>query len=334
MKIAFFEVNDSEKEYFASRLINDDLNFFDEPLTEDFNQDISQVEVLSVFIYSKVTARFIKKMPNLKLIITRSTGFDHIDQDACVQNNIVITNVPTYGENTVAEHTFALILALARKIVPSVDRVRQGEFSVEGLRGFDLAGKTIGIIGTGKIGSHVTCMAHSFGMKILGYDLKENKELVKKYDINYVPIDELLENSDVISLNLRHTAETHHLINKETIKIIKKGAILVNTARGGLIDTPCLIEALDKGILSGVGLDVLESEASVKEDTQILSKHFPKKELMINIANNILMRKPNVIITPHNAFNSNEAFERIMDTTVENIERFEEGKPVNVVTGD
>jgi len=331
MKIAFFETESWEQKIIEERLSDHELQFFSEPLNDDFATDLRDIEALSVFIYSSVTAKVLKKMPNLKLIVTRSTGFDHIDISAANNYGIKVSNVPTYGENTVAEHTFALILALSRKIVPSVERVKRGEFTVDGLRGFDLFGKTLGIVGTGKIGANVARIANSFGMKLLGFDKFPNPELTKNYKLQYVSLKELLGASDVVSLNLRHTAETHHLINKETIAYFKPGAVLINTARGGLIDTPILVEALSSGILAGVGLDVLEDEGVIKEDAQILSKQFPKRSMMLNIANNILIRQPNVVITPHNAFNSKEALERILDTTLENIIAFSAGKIVNLI---
>jgi len=331
MFITFCEAEEWEKNYFEKALADCELQFLTGTLNADSEEDVSQTEVLATFIYSKIDARLLKKMPNLKLVITRSTGFDHIDLTACEERGILVANVPNYGENTVAEHAFSLILALSRKIIPSVDKVRHGEFNVDGLRGFDLFGKTIGIIGTGKIGARVASIAHGLGMEIIGYDINQNQSLIKDFSLKYVTLDELLANSDVISLNMRHTAETHHLIKKETLAKIKKGAILVNTARGGLIDTPELLPALENGTLAGVGLDVLEDEGSIKEDMQILSKHFPKRSMMVSLANNILMRRPNVIITPHNAFNSDEALERIMDTTIENIRAFQQDNPINIV---
>ena len=171
-------------------------------------------------------------------------------------------------------------------------------------------------------------------MKILGYDKFPNEELIKKCQVEYLPLKKVLAQADVISLNLRHTAETHHLINADTIQSVKTGAILVNTARGGLIDTPILLEALESGKLSGVGLDVLEEEGTVKEDIQLTSRQFTRRSLMVNLANALLVHKPNVVITPHNAFNSVEAFQRIMNTTVENILNFEKGEPTNLVKAD
>ncbi|MDO8513032.1 MAG: hydroxyacid dehydrogenase [bacterium] len=331
MTIAFFELEDWEKDYITKNLTSHDLIFFEESLTDDFNSDLSKVEVLSVFIYSKIDKTTLSKMPNLKFIATRSTGFDHIDIEACKERNIEVSNVPTYGENTVAEHCFALILALSRNIIPSIEKVRRGDFSLDGLRGFDLKGKTLGVIGTGNIGKHVIRMANGFELKILGYDHKEDQELVTKYGLKYVPIDKLLQNSDIISLHLPDNPQTHHLINKEKISQIKEGAYLINTSRGGLIDTEALVNALTDGKLAGAGLDVLEEECNIKEERQILSKQFPKKCLLLDIANNILIKNEKVIITPHNAFNSQEALLRILSATVENIQSYILKNPKNLI---
>lgn len=168
-------------------------------------------------------------------------------------------------------------------------------------------------------------------MKVLSYDIKKNPKLVER-GVQYLPLEEVLKRSDIVSLHCRHTAETHHLIDAEKLQLFKPGSYLINTARGGLIDTHALLDALDSGVLAGAALDVLEEEGSIKEDMMLLSKRAPKNYLMINIANNILIRKPNVIITPHNAFNSSEALNRIMETTAENIRSFQKGAPTNLVS--
>jgi len=330
--ITFFEATQEEKDFFGQKFVEGEVEFIDEPLGEDLEKDLTNVEIISVFIYSKITDKIVKKCPNLKLIVTRSTGFDHIDLEATSAAGIKVSNVPAYGENTVAEHTFALILALSRKIVPSNERVKHNDYSLDGLRGVDLAGKTIGIVGTGKIGSKLVKMAAGFEMKIIAFDQMKNQDLVKKFDVEYMPLKALLNKADIVSLNLRHTAETHHIINAETIQEFKRGAILVNTARGGLIDTPVLLTALDTGILAGVGLDVLEEEGSIKEDIQITSRQFTRKNLMIGLANALLCHKQNALVTPHNAFNSVEAFGRIMATTVDNIKAYQKDEPINLVT--
>lgn len=332
--ISFFEATQEEKDYFRLKFDSQEIEFIDEPLTDSLNKDLSQTEIISVFIYSKITEKIIKKCPNLKLIVTRSTGFDHINTIASKEANILVANVPAYGENTVAEHTFALILALSRKIVPSNERVKRNDYSLDGLRGFDLEGKTIGVVGTGKIGSKLAKMAAAFEMKIVAFDKIENNELKDQFGVKYMSLKELLNTADIVSLNLRHTAETHHIINTETIREFKKGAILVNTARGGLIDTPVLLKALDNGILAGVGLDVLEEEGSIKEDIQITSRQYTRKNLVIGLANALICHKQNALVTPHNAFNSIEAFGRIMNTTVDNIQAFQKGKAINLVSAE
>lgn len=328
MKIAFFELEDWEKKYFEEKLSSHELSFFDEPLTEDFDEK-SDAEIISVFIYSKVDAKTLDKLPSLKFIATRSTGYDHIDMAECKKRGIVISNVPSYGENTVAEHTFALILALSRKIVESANQTRIGNFDLSQLRGFDLKGKTIGVIGTGKIGSHVVRMAHGFEMRALAYDPYKNEELIDHYSLDYVDLDELLSKSDVITLHLPLNDKTKHIISESNIGKIKKGAYLINTARGGLVETTALVRAISDGTLAGAGIDVLEDEIDIKEEWQLLSKKFSREQMAINLANNILLKNHKVIVTPHNAFNSQEALQRIMNTSYENIERFVGGKIVN-----
>ena len=332
-KIAFFEAEEWEKPYLKNKLKDFDIIFFNDIINERNTNKIKNVEIISVFIYSNIGKTILGKLKNLKLIATRSTGFDHIDLKECKKRNIVVCNVPNYGENTVAEHTFALILNLTRKIHKAWERTRRLDFSVEGLRGTDLRGKTLGVIGVGNIGRHVIRIANGFEMNVIAYDIFKNKKLEKELDFKYASFGYLMKNSDIITLHCPYNKHTHHLINKDNIKKIKKGALLINTARGALIETDALVEALDKGILSGAGLDVLEDECFIKEDTQVMSKNFPKKcDIRIILEDHILAKKDNVIVTPHNAFNSVEALQRILDTTVENIKGFLRKKTVNKVT--
>ena len=331
-KTAFFEIEEWEKPYLKKELKNHKLYFFDDIINENNANKIKDADIISVFIYSKVNKKILDKFKNLKLIVTRSTGFDHIDLIECEKRKIVVCNVPYYGENTVAEHTFALILNLTRKIHKAWERTRRLDFSQEGLRGIDLRGKTLGIVGVGSIGQHVARIANGFEMNTIAFDVFKNKRLEKELNFKYVSFDTLLKNSDIITLHCPYNKHTHHLINVNNIKKIKKGALLINTARGGLIETDALVNALDKKILSGAGLDVLEDECYVKEDKQVMSKHFPKKcDMRIILENHILAKKDNVIITPHNAFNSIEALQRILDTTIENIKGFSMKKIINRV---
>lgn len=332
MKIAFFEVEDWQKDYLKEKLAGGELSFFAEPLSSDNIDSAKEYEIISPFIYSQINKEIIKELPNLKMLATRSTGFDHINLAVAKENKITVCNVPLYGENTVAEHTFALILSLSRKMFDSVERARKGDFSLDGLRGFDLKDKTLGIIGLGHIGLHVARIAKGFEMNVLAFDLNKDEELAKKLGFKYASFEEVLAKSDIISLHAPYNKATHHLINSENINLIKKGAYLINTSRGGLIETEALLRAVSDGTLAGAGLDVLEEECFVKEEAQLLSKEFPKTcDIKTILQNNILLRQKNVIITPHNAFDSQESLIRILDTTILNIQSFIDNKPNNIV---
>lgn len=326
-RVAFFEVEPWEKEYLSKALKGFKLYFYGEVLDSKTIKEVEQVDILSPFIYSKITKDVIKSFPNLKLITTRSTGFDHIDIKSAKLAKVKVANVPTYGANTVAEHTFALILSLSRKIHQAYERTSRGNFSLDGLRGFDLRAKTIGVVGCGNIGQHVIRIAKGFGMNVLAFDVKRNSKLAKKFGFKYSTLDNLLKKSDVISLHAPYNKHTHHLINRKNMKFVKDGAILINTARGGLVDTTALVDGLRSGKLSGIGLDVLEEEKYIlKEEAELLSPHFNSNNkqdineyLQTIVEGHMLLVSNKVIVTPHNAFNSQEALERILDTTIENI---------------
>jgi D-lactate dehydrogenase len=325
-EIAFFEIEPWEREYLQKKLGNFKLRFFEGILEKKDIRSLQDADVLSPFIYSKINKEVISHLPNLKLITTRSTGFDHIDLNIATQKKIKVCNVPFYGENTVAEHTFALILSLSRHIHRSHERTMRGDFRLDGLQGFDLKDRTIGIIGCGHIGQHVVRMARGFQMNILVYDPKRDAKLAKRLGFKYATLNKLLQNSDAITLHAPYNKHTRHLLNRRNIKLIKPGAILVNTARGGLIDTTALVESLRKGKLVGIGLDVLEAEKYVfKEERELISPQFTgnpredKEWLKTIVEQHVLINSDQVVVTPHNAFNSKEALQRILDTTIENI---------------
>lgn len=330
-RIAIFDIEEWEKEHITGD-IDEEIIFFSEKLTAEKAETVSDCEVLVVFIYSNVSKEILDKMPNLKLISTMSTGFDHIDMEECASRDIKVCNVPSYGENTVAEHTFALILALSRKLVKAVDRARKGDFNLEGLRGFDLRGRTLGIVGCGRIGMHAAKIARGFEMKVVVFDVNQDEKLAQEIGFEYVGLDSLLSQSDIISLHAPYNEHTHHMINRESIEKMKDGAMIINTARGGLIETEALFSALKTGRVSGAALDVLEEETTIKEEKELLSHEFREKaNLATVLENHVLMNMENVIITPHNAFNSEEALMRIVNTTVSNIKGFLEGKIINQV---
>ena len=221
---------------------------------------------------------------------------------------------------------------MSRKIAESSERTRKGDFTLGGLRGFDLKGKTIGVIGTGHIGLHVIRIAKGFEMNIIAFDVKKNVAVAKKLRFKYVDFNALLQKSDIITLHCPYNKATHHLINSNNVGKIKEGAMLINTARGGLIETRALLRALGNGTIAAAGLDVLEEECNIKEEKQLLSKDFEKEcDLRTMLGNHMLLNHKNVIITPHNAFNSKEALVRILNMTIENINAFEKRQLINTV---
>lgn len=326
MKIAFFEIQGWEKHILKRALKKHSLTFFKEPLTDENIEKAKNAEVISVFIYSKINKKVIEVLKKTKLIATRSTGFDHIDIKECIKRKMNVANVPSYGENTVAEHTFALILALSRNVHKSYFRTLRRDYSTEGLMGFDLKDKTIGVVGAGRIGKHVIRIARGFEMNVLACDRHEDKFLAEQLNFKYVQLKELLKKSDIVTLHVPYSKENHNMINKDAVKLMKNGAVFINTARGALVDTAALIYGLDNGILAGVGLDVIEGEEFIKEEKELLYNHKNIKVLENLIEDEILLSKENVVFTPHIAFYSKEALERIIEKTAENILGFAEGK--------
>jgi len=347
MKLGFFEAESWEKEILEKELPDLEIYFTTERLTKENVKNFQDLDILSIFISSEIDKEIIDSLPNLKLITTRSTGYDHIDCEYCRSKGILVCNVPEYGTKTVAEWTIGLMLNLMRKIYYAIDQIKEIEsFDLKNLRGEELYGKTLGVIGTGRIGKEVIKLAKAFGMNILAYDVYPDENFAKEYNVTYTSLEELLKNSDVITIHVNLNPSTYHLINKENIKLIKPGAYLINTARGGIIETEALLYALKEGILKGAALDVLEEETEIKEELELLVKYTTDKrgsnadERGLNDLketaftlwqNHILMKMPNVLITPHNAFNSKEAIERILITTIENIKKFLEGNSINLV---
>ncbi len=331
MKIAFFEVQNWEEPYLNKAFKDHELKLFKDVLADERIDEAKDYEIISIFIYSRLTAEILSKLETLRLVATRSTGFDHIDLETCKKRGILVCNVPTYSEDTVAEHTFALLLSLSRNIHDSYERTRQGDFTCEGISGFDLKGKTLGVLGTGRIGRSVIQIARGFGMNILAYDRYPNADTAATLGFQYTDSINLLQKSDVVTLHLPLNEETYHFLNKDKIDNMKKGAVVINTARGGLIDTEALTQALLKGVLGGAGLDVLEEETLVREEAQLLLDNVPRERLATLLRAHILLRLKNVIITPHCGFNSKESLERLINTTIANINSFISGKPQNLV---
>jgi len=293
--------------------------------------------VLSIFFRDEIDAAFLKARPALRLINSRSTTLDHIDLAACAQRKIEVRNVATYGENTVAEHTFALLLAVSRRLRECYDAVNSGRFDSENLRGFDLRGKTIGVIGAGRIGLQVIRIAKGFGMRVLAYDESPKAFYTELLDFAYVPPARLLAESDVLSLHMPLTKANHHWLNRERLELCKPGVVVINTARGGLVDTEALLEGLENGHVSAAGFDVLEEErvfqggamnvlgSQIAERLQAAGGHGGEKrlaEIQKLWRNSALLKHPRVVFTPHVAYNSDEAIRRLCEVTAGQIKEF------------
>lgn len=336
-KIVFFNLEPFAREYLAKSEALEKLGvevvFVGAVLNKDNIPADKNFDIAGVFVDSLVSREALDQLPNLTLMVALSTGYDHIDVAECKKRGITVSYVPSYGENTVAEFTFALILDLSRKVCFASDRVREtGSFGLEGLRGFDLKGKTLGVVGTGRIGRHVVRIAKGFEMNVIAHDTRPDPASAAELGFKYTPFGDLLAASDIVTLHVPYMQETHHLMNADTLAKMKRGAYLINTSRGGIVDTDALVRALQEGRLGGAALDVLEEEGAVKDELNLLADgHSEEHNLKTILENHVLIKMPNVVITPHNAFNSREALQRILDTTIENIAAYVNGKPINVV---
>jgi D-lactate dehydrogenase len=316
----FYDATELDREQISNGLKETDHHW--EYVTDKISLDNihPEAEVISVFVTSKITKEIIEALPKLKLIACRSTGYNNIDMTAVEEHQITVVNVPTYGEDTVSEYAFALLLSLMRKLNKVLDAEAE-DIDMGQMTGHDLAHKTIGIIGGGHIGQHTIKIANGFSMDVLVYDAIPNKKLEKKLGFTYVTLEDLLSKSDVISLHAPYLPSTHHILNEAAFSQIKVGAILINTARGELVDTAALTDALLSGRLGGAAIDVIEGEGMLhlNEEEALLRSQVPSSMLRHSLEISILKKLPNVIISPHNAFNTIEAIERINNTTTQNI---------------
>ncbi|HVS58158.1 MAG TPA: 2,3-bisphosphoglycerate-dependent phosphoglycerate mutase [Candidatus Saccharimonadales bacterium] len=332
--ITFYDATDTDKQQLSEHLQSTDHHweYVGEPISLDNLKPES--EVISVFVSSAVTREMIEQLPKLKLISCRSTGFNNIDLAAAEEHGVTVTNVPSYGEHTVAEYTFGLILTLSRKLREAMNATERADIDLTHLTGFDLKGKTLGLIGAGRIGQQTAKIAGGFGMKVLAFDPFPNDEKAKEFNFEYVDLDRLAAESDVISLHAPLTGDNHHIVNGAFFEKTKPPALLINTSRGELVDTGTLIEALRSGKLAGVALDVLEGEKLLDADEEMLLLGRPgaSAQLEESLEVNVLKKMSNVVITPHNAFNTTEAIGRINQTAAQNIIDFWYGNAPNKVT--
>lgn len=313
MKIAFFETTPQEELFFKQHLSEHELLFDTAPLNEQYKKSLKDVTIICPFVDSHISANVLATLPNLKLIVTRSTGFDQIDIHAAQERNVVVCNAPIYAAQTVAEYTFALLLNITRKLHLSYQQ--NGSVTPatrELLQGIDLAGKTIGIIGTGNIGKKVACLARAFSMNVIACDPNPDTTFACQQNIEYDCFERILNCADIISFHTTLNATTCHMLNSRTVPLLKKNAYIVNTARGGIIETAALVNGLKSGHIAGAALDVLEATTSAADRTY-------------------LMQHPNVIVTPHNAYNTIDAHHRLMETILVTINEWMGGKPINEV---
>lgn len=333
MKVVLFDLEQNETETYKQLLADtNDVECITEPLNEDSLSLAADAEVISIFVTSKITSSMMAKLPSLKYIVCRSTGYDNVDIKAAKDKGVVVCNVPNYGEHTVAEYAFTLLLSLTRRLQDSIAQVQQGQIDHTKLVGTDLAGSTLGVVGAGRIGQRLIRIANGFEMKTVAYDPFPKPEVAKELGFEYVELDDLYAQSDVVSLHVPGGKNNEKLINENTLTKFKDGAVLINTARGDLVDNVALIEALQNGKLAAAGLDVLDGEAMIDIDHEMaLIKQSTSKDLKLSAELAILEKMPNVILSPHNAYNTHQALQRIRRSTAETIIGFEDAKIQNQV---
>jgi D-lactate dehydrogenase len=326
MKIAFFSTQPYDKEYFTRYNNGHELIFFDGSLTEKTAELAASCNAVCIFVNDEITVEVIKKLAQsgVKLIAMRCAGYNNVNLQAAKENGLTVVRVPAYSPHAVAEHAVALIMTLNRKTHKAYNRVREGNFSLVKLTGFDLFEKTVGVIGTGKIGEVFATIMLGFGCKVLAYDVVQNENLLKK-GVEYLPLEEIMRKADILSLHCPLNEKTLHLINDKTLSVMKKGAMIINTGRGKLIDTTAAIRHLKTGHLGYLGMDVYEQEEQLFFKN--LSDEIIQDDLILR-----LMSFPNVLITAHQAFFTDEALTGIAQTTLQNISNFEKGvEPLNKV---
>lgn len=328
-QVAFFDTHHFEQNIFSkeSRVFGLEMTFFDPRLTRQTASLAAGFQVVCSFVNDQLDAETLQELAahGTSLIALRSAGFNHVDLFAAENLGLTVVRVPDYSPHAVAEHAACLILALDRKIHKAYARVREANFSLDGLVGFDLKDKTIGIIGLGKIGKVMAKIMNGFGCRILGYDLKPDIHVMQNYGVKYGGLASLYSESDMISLHIPLVRSTHHLIDAEAITQMKAGVFLINTGRGALIDSQALINGLKSGKIGAAGLDVYEEEEGVF--FKDLSSQVLKDDTLAR-----LLTFPNVLITSHQGFLTVEALTNIARTTLENIAEWQRGVvPRNIV---
>lgn len=330
-----FDFRDTEKEFFDNnKLVDFDLSFIGEPLNADYKLTEEQkleTDIISVFRSSNLTDKVLKQFKNLRIIATRSYGYGHIDLDYCIEHNIAVLNVEQYGEEAVAQYAIALIIVLVRNMLPAILDMKGHKINYKHYEGKKLNNLTLGIVGCGQIGSAVAKIANYFGMRVLIHSYMQNPELDSFCD--FVSLDELLSESDVISLHLLYTGDNYHLIGKEEFEKMKDGVVFVNTARGELLDIKALYDNLVKGKVKAAALDVLECEFISTHPGELSNVIKDSESHCVETAlvTQKLFNMDNVIITPHIAYNTHESVNYLLTKTFNNIRDYIKGVNTNRV---
>ncbi|MCA9253026.1 MAG: 2-hydroxyacid dehydrogenase, partial [Phycisphaerales bacterium] len=322
MRIAVFGTKSYTSTYFdrANKAFGHELVYFEARLHERTARLAEGFPTVCAFVNDQIDAAVLRKLHSggVRTIALRCAGFNNVDLEVAAQLGMQVVRVPAYSPESVAEHTVALLLALNRRIHRAFNRVREGNFALEGLVGFELRRRTVGVVGTGRIGAAVTKILNGFGCRILAYDIAEDPE-VSASGVKYVELDELLKSSDIVTLHCPLVPATHHLIDAAAVDAMKNGVMLINTSRGALVDTPAVIEGLKSGRIGAVGLDVYEEEEA------LFFEDLSSKVLQDDVFARLLTF-PNVVITGHQAFLTEEALTTIAETTLRNISQVERGE--------
>lgn len=334
-KIVYFDVQECEKEFLKEHNEGKYDYYLEENSLNNLatlKEEYKDADVVSVFTTSRVSNEVLKQFRKLQLIALRSVGFNHIDLDYCSERGIVVENTPNYGNKSVAEFAIALLLDVCRKVTRSYMEYKEADVKSNTLIGSELGGKTIGIVGLGAIGSEFARLAYGFDMNILGFDYSQKQNLIEDYKVKYADFDTLLKESDFISLHAPLTKDNRHMFDENAFRNMKNSAIIINTARGELIDTQALFNALTRNEIAAAGLDVLESEEAISDPDYLADiGKLGEWALKQTVLNNRLQQLHNVIITPHIAYNTTEAINRILKTTMSNINSFFDGVVENNV---
>ncbi len=319
MKIAIFSTKPYDREFLeAANARQHEMTFFEPRLTIETASLADEFDAVCVFVHDKLDRETLQVLKDggTNLIALRCAGYNNVDLEAAREMEIGVVRVPAYSPYAVAEHAMGLILTLNRKFHRAFNRVREGNFALEGLLGFDLHGKTIGVVGTGRIGLCFIRIALGFGSRVLVFDPQPSNEL-KTLDVQLVEMPQLLHESDIVSLHCPLTPQTHHLMNAQTLSQMKRGAMLINTSRGALVDANAVIESLKSGQIGALGLDVYEEEDAVFYEDR-------SGQIIGDDTLMLLLSLPNVVITGHQAFFTREALENIAQTTIGNLNQWNE----------